>query len=320
MQFSKDVLKINCESEAERICAFIKNQLLSMHREGIVIGLSGGVDSALCSALSVKAIGKDKVLGLLLPDRESSPQSAELALNHAKQLGIRTQLVDITPILDAFGTYEKRDAVAKAIYPEFGAGHKLKITLPSDILDKDSLNFFTLTTFDPNGITKSVRLNSKQARGIIAATSTKHRTRMMTQYYYAEKSNYLVCGTTNKSEAVQGLFVKYGDGGVDIEPICHLYKNQVFQLAEYLEVSKEIIERDPCPDTYSAPVTDEEWYFRMPLKQLDLLLYAWENKVDIPQVCRIMELTEEQIKRVFRDFTNKNNATRHLRQLPPTVQ
>jgi NAD+ synthase len=319
MQFSKEVLKINCEVEADKISGFIKNQLLSMHREGIIVGLSGGVDSALCAALSVRAIGKDKVLGLLLPDRESSPQSAEFASRQAKQFDIKTITVDITPILEAFGTYEKRDAVAKSVFPEFSERHKLKITLPSDILNKDSLNFFTLTVVDPEGATKSTRLNNAQARGIIAATSTKHRVRMMTQYYYAEKNNYLVCGTTNKSEAIQGLFVKYGDGGVDIEPIAHLYKNQVFQLAERLGVIEEIIGRAPCPDTYSAPVTDEEWYFRMPFKQLDLLLYAWENKVDISEVCRITELSEEQLKRVYRDFANKFNATKHLRQLPPTL-
>jgi len=319
MGFSKDVLRINGESEGERIVTFIKGQVQSMHRKGIVIGLSGGVDSALSAALSVKAVGKDRVLALLLPDKESSPQSAEFATKQAALLDIEPVTIDITPVLTAFGTYEKRDAVARAIYPEFGEGHKLKITLPSDILDKDGYNFFTLTTVDPQGNIRTTRLNNEQAQGIIAATCTKHRTRMMTQYYYAEKLNYLVCGTTNKSEAIQGLFVKYGDGGVDIEPIAHLYKNQVFQVAEHLGVIPEILNRAPCPDTYSAPVTDEEWYFRMPFKQLDLLLYAWEHKVEISEICRIMELKEEQVKRAFRDFSNKYNATRHLGEMPPTL-
>jgi len=319
MVFSKDILKIDSTSEADRIITFIKNQVLAMHRRGIVIGLSGGVDSALSAALSVRAVGKERVLALLLPDKESSPQSAVFATEQAKRLGIEATTVDITPVLEAFGTYEKRDAVAKSIYPDYGEGHKLKITLPSDILNKDGYNFFNLTVIDPAGTARTTRLNNEQAQGIIAATCTKHRTRMMTQYYYAEKLNYLVCGTTNKSEAIQGLFVKYGDGGVDIEPIAHLYKNQVFQLAEHMGVIPEILNRAPCPDTYSAPVTDEEWYFRLPFEQLDLLLYAWENKVDVPEVCRVMALREDQVKRVFRDFASKHKTTEHLRQFPPSL-
>ena len=319
MAFSKDVLKIDCAAETGRIVAFIREQVRIMHRKGIVIGLSGGVDSALSAALSVEAVGKDKVLALLLPDKESSPQSAAFATKQAEALGIEAITIDITPVLEAFGTYGKRDAVAKAIDPEFGEGHKLKITLPADILNRDGYNFFTLTTIDPLGHAKTTRLNNDQAQGIIAATCTKHRTRMMTQYYYAEKLNDLVCGTTNRSEAVQGLFVKYGDGGVDIEPIAHLYKDQVFQMAGHLGVIPEIIGRAPCPDTYSAPVTDEEWFFRMPFKVLDLLLFAWENKVDMAEIARVMELKEDQIKRAFRDFASKFQTTEHLRHFPPSL-
>jgi len=319
MTFTKDVLKIDCQREAERVSLFIREQVRSLHRKGNVIGLSGGVDSAVSAALSVNAVGRDRVLALLLPDKESSPESAEFATKQAQQLGIEALTIDITPVLEAFGTYEKRDAIARSIQPDYGAGHTLKIALPSDILNKDGYNFFTLTTYDPQGRSRTTRLTNEQAQGIIAATCTKHRTRMMTQYYHSEKLNYLVCGTTNKSEAIQGLYVKYGDGGVDIEPIAHLYKTQVFQLAEYIGVIPEIIKRAPCPDTYSAPVSDEEWYFRMPFKTLDLLLYGWEHKVDLPEVCRVMGLTGEQVKRVYRDFDSKYRTTRHLGQLPPTL-
>lgn len=319
MTFSKDVLNIDRAAETERIVAFIRDQVRLMHRKGIVIGLSGGVDSALSASLSVRAVGKENVLALLLPDKESSPQSAAFATAEAQRLGIEAVTVDITPVLEAFGTYDKRDAVAKAIYPDFGPGHTLKITLPADILNRDGYNYFTLTVYDPEGRSRSSRLTNDQAQGIIAATCTKHRTRMMAQYYHSEKLNYLVCGTTNKSEAVQGLFVKYGDGGVDIEPIAHLYKDQVFQLARHLGVIPEILDRAPCPDTYSAPVTDEEWFFRMPFKTLDLLLYAWETEADIAEVCRVMELREDQVKRAFRDFDSKYRTTEHLRRFPPSL-
>jgi NAD+ synthase len=319
MAFHKNILKIDCTIEAERISSFIKKQVLLMHKDGIVIGLSGGVDSALSATLSVKALGKDKVLGLILPEKESSPVSAEYAIKQANKLAIRTATVNITPILEAFGTYERRDAVAKSVFPDCNSNFKLKITLPPDLLSKDAFNFFTLTIIDDEGKVKSSRLKNEQWRSIVAATCTKHRTRMMEQYYFAEKNNYLVCGTTNKTETVQGLFVKFGDGGVDIEPIAHLYKNQIYQLAEHLGVIKEIIQRQPCPDTYSAPVSDEEWYLRIPYKQLDFLLYAWENNVAIPEVCKVMDLTEEQANRAFRDFTGKFNVTKHLRQLPPTL-
>ncbi len=320
MSFNKDILRIDGAKEAEKIGEFIRQQTKRLRRQGAVIGLSGGIDSALSAAMCVQALGKDKVFGLMLPDKESSPDSEAFATRHAQQLGIRYEVVDISPVLEAFGSYEKRDAVARSIFPEFIKDYKLKITLPANVLDNDTFNVFTLTIVAPDGSTKTAFLNNSQTKGIIAATCTKHRTRMMTQYYYAEKMNYFVCGTTNKTEALQGLFVKYGDGGVDIEPLAHLFKAQVFQLSEHVGVIDEIIQRKPCPDTYSAPVTDEEWYFRMPYGILDLLLYAWEKKLDVKEVANVMGLTETQVNRAFRDFKNKYNATKHLNELPPTLE
>lgn len=316
MNFHRNILRIDCRNEVEHICSFIKQQTIAMKRDGIVIGLSGGIDSALSAALCVKALGKEKVFGLILPEKESNPISAKYARKQAEELGIKTEAIDITPVLEEFGTYEKRDEVIREIFPEYDSGYKLKITLPADLLSKDAFNFFTLKTENGNGNVKSARLNKESLNGIVAATNTKQRTRMMYLYYYAEMKNYLVCGTTNKSEVIQGYFVKYGDGGVDIEPLAHLYKTQVYQLSEYLDVIKEIIDRAPSPDTFSFQVSDEEFYFRIPYDELDLLLYAWENNIVVSEVCEVMDLREEQVKRAFRDFTSKHNATKHLRQLP----
>jgi NAD+ synthase len=320
MEFHKDVLKLDGKSEVERICEFIRQELRDMKRDGIVIGLSGGIDSALSAALCVRALGKDRVFGLILPEKESNPVSAEYATKHARELGIETETVDITPTLEAFGTYKKRDDLIREVFPDYDSNSKSKITLPADLLSRDSLNFFTLKIDDGKGNVKSARLNKKMLNGIVAATDTKQRTRMMHLYYYAEKKNYIVCGTTNKTELIEGFFVKYGDGGVDIEPLSHLYKTQVYQLSEYLGVTREIIERAPSPDTWSFQVSDEEFYFRIPYEILDLLLFAWEYNIPTERVCEVMDLTAEQVKRAMRDFNAKYNATRHLRQLPPTLE
>ena len=257
---------------------------------------------------------------MILPEKESNPVSAEYAAKHARELGIETETVDITPTLEAFGTYRKRDEMIREVFPEYSSESKSKITLPADLLARDSFNFFTLKIDDGKGNVKSARLNKKSLNGIVAATDSKQRTRMMHLYYYAEMKNYIVCGTTNKTELLEGFFVKYGDGGVDIEPISHLYKAQVYQLSEYLGVIREIIERTPSPDTWSFQVSDEEFYFRIPYEKLDLLLYAWQNKIPAEQVCESMNLSEEQVNRAIRDFNAKYNATKHLRQLPPTLE
>ena len=320
MDFHKDILKVDCKSEVERICSFIKQQVREMRREGALVGLSGGIDSALAAAVCVKALGREKVFGLILPEKESNPISAEYAAKHAKELGIATETVDITPTLEAFGTYEKRDNAIKTVFPEYNDNYKSKITLPPNLLARDAFNFFTLKIDDGKGNVQSARLNKRALNGIVAATDTKQRTRMMHLYYYAEKMNYIVCGTTNRTEVLEGFFVKYGDGGVDIEPLAHLYKTQVYQLSEHLGVISEIIERAPSPDTFSFQVSDEEFYFRIPYADLDLLLYAWEHNIPVEDVCKAMDLTEEQVKRAKRDFEAKYNATKHLRHLPPALE
>ena len=312
----REVLQIDCIEESRRISDFILQQVVEMKRDGAIIGLSGGIDSALSATLCVNALGKERVLGVHLPEKESSPLSTEYSLLHARKIDLKTKTVDITSVLEGLGTYSKRDAAIKLNIPEYDHTYRSKIVLPEDLLLKDTFNFFRLVYDDGSGNTKSKRLDSRSLRAIVAATNMKHRMRMLHLYYFAEKNNYIVCGTTNKNEYIQGFFVKYGDGGVDIEPIMHLYKTQIKLLTRHLGVINEIIERKPSPDTFSLTVSDEEMHFRIPWEILDPLLYAWENQVDIEEVCASMNLTRKQVERVFRDFSSKYKATEYLRKQP----
>ncbi|MEW5803126.1 MAG: NAD(+) synthase [bacterium] len=318
--FTPDVLQIDPEVETNHLCTFIRDQVVNrFKRQGAVIGLSGGVDSAVISELLVRALGPDRVLGLILPEKESNQISEIYARKQAGKLGIAVQKVDITEQLKAFGVYEKRDAVIRSIFPEFDdSTHTFNICLPQNILQKDRINYHSITIVDENHNRKTARLLPKDWMAISACQNIKQRTRMINLYALAERNNYLVCGTTNKSEADQGFFVKCGDGGVDIEPIAHLYKTQVFQLARYLGVIGEIINRTPSPDTYSLPVSDQEFYFCLPYQVLDLALYAYEHQIQSARAAEVLSISEEQLARIYKDIQAKARATWHLRALPPS--
>ena len=321
MVFSKDVFALDPEAETERICCFIRKQVFQDYkRKGAVVGLSGGVDSALIASLCARALGVDRVLGLLLPEKESNPVSEPYAREQAAKLGIRTERVDLMPLLTAMGVYDRKNEVIRHLCPGFDPDRdKTKISLPPNLLERQGLNVFTLTVTKPDGSSRAFRLGAEDFRAIEAAQNMKQRTRMMQLYYHAEKLHYIVCGTTNKTENDQGFFVKFGDGGVDIEPIAHLYKAQVYQLARHLGVTENILNRTPSPDTWSGRVSDEEFYFRMPYHVLDQLLYAWNNDVPNSEIRDALGLTDEQIARAFGDFDAKHKATAHLRTGPASI-
>jgi len=318
--FSKSVLNLDPAAEANRISEFIREMVVrKFKRKGAVIGLSGGIDSAVVSEICVQALGRDRVLGLFLPEKESNPISLQYAQQHAAKMGVEAITVDITDHLESFKVYERRNAIVQAMFPEFDGSWRFHITLPQDLLEKDRINYHTIITEDKGGVRRQERISGSDWLAISACQNMKQRIRMMQMYYYAERINYIVAGTTNRPELMQGFYVKYGDGGVDIEPIAHLYKIQVYQLARYLGVIEAIIQRSPSPDTYSLPVTDKEFYFCMDYEVLDILLYAHKHGVAIEEVSKETGLKPEQIKRAFRDFAAKERATWHLRQLPPSL-
>jgi len=321
MKFSLDVLKINPEQEIEKLSQFIKDQIKTVfRRKGIVVGLSGGIDSACIAAVAVHTLGPEKVVGLVLPETESNPISSEYAMKHAKALGIEHRQIDITPTVDSVVHYKWRDDFMQNLVPEYKPGYKYNITLPTDLLERDSFSFYNLQVQMPDGEIKKKRLNVDEFRTITSFANIKIRARMLHLYAEAERRNLIVAGTTNRTEFILGDFCKYGDGGTDIEPFTHLYKNQIYHISDYLTVTPEIINRAPSPDTFSLPVSDQEFFFRISFDKLDHLIYAWEHEIPEGEAAKVLDLSEEAVKRAYKDFASKYRATAHLREVAYTLE
>ncbi len=320
MKFNLDILKIDPVQHLEKLTKFIVDQMNTVfRRKGIIVGLSGGIDSACIAAVAVHAIGKEKVIGLVLPESESNPISSEYAIKHAQVLDIEHRQINITPTVDSIVQYKWRDEFIQKLIPEYKPNYKYNITLPTDLLERASYSFYLLQVQMPDGEIKKKRLNMEEFRTITSFANIKIRARMLHLYAEAERQNLLVAGTTNRTEFILGDFCKYGDGGTDIEPFTHLYKNQIYQLSNYLEVIPEIINRQPSPDTFSLPVSDQEFFFRISFEKLDHLLYGWEHEVPINDVANVLDISEDAVERAFKDFTTKNRATAHLREVPNTL-
>jgi NAD+ synthase len=316
--FHKDILKIDTRAVAERFTAQLEQDVFeSLHRRGGVVGISGGVDSSVVLALSAAALGANRVLGVILPENDSNPESRQLAQNLGRHLGVKTIVEDITPILGSSGCYRRRDQAVAQLFPDFDSStHKIKIGLPQNILDRDLINVFSITIVGPDGIQQTKRLPPREYLEIVAASNLKQRTRMSMLYYYAELHNYAVIGTGNKHEYQQGFFVKYGDGAADVMPIIQLYKTQVYQLAQHLNIPAEIIQRPSTSDTYSAASTQQEFFFQLPFDLMDLLWYGYENQYPAAEVAAALDMTEAQVKRAYQNFQQKQRTTEYLR-LPP---
>jgi len=319
--FDLNVLDIDCESAVERIRDCLVEQVRGqLRRRGTVLGLSGGVDSSVTAALCVRAFGPKNVLGLFMPEADSSDESLELGHIIADHLGVETETEDITPVLEGAGCYARRNEAIRALFPDFGPGWKCKIVLPPDRLDSDRLNVFSLVVQSPEGEVSQARLPLKQYLQVVAASNMKQRTRKMLEYYHAERTNFAVAGTPNRLEYDQGFFVKGGDGLADVKPIAHLYKTQVYALARHLGLPEAITSRPPTTDTYSMPQTQEEFFFCLPYDKLDLILWAYNHHVAAGIVGEVMGYTIEQVQRVYRDVEAKRRTTAYLHMAPLLVE
>jgi NAD+ synthase len=312
----RDGLRIDAAAAAAQIESAIRDIVFAqLRRKGAVVAISGGIDSSVVAALCARALGKDRVLGLLLPEADSSPDSRRLATLLADSLGIRTETEDITPILTAAGCYRRRDDAIRSVLPEYGDGFKCKIVLP-DASDSAAYPIFSVVVQGPDGRQKRVRLSYEAYLGIVAATNFKQRTRKMLEYYYADRHQYAVSGTPNLLEYDQGFFVKNGDGAADFKPIAHLYKCQVYQLAAYLGVPEEIQNRPPTTDTYPLEQSQREFYFTLSMEDMDLCLFAKNHETPAAALAAELGVEEQRIERLYAMIESKRKAARYLLAAP----
>lgn len=317
---SRDVLRLSPASETARIAASIEDSVFKqLRRKGAVVAISGGIDSSVVAALCVRALGSGRVLALMLPEAESSSDSLRLGRRLAESLGIRSVVEDITPLLRGAGCYERRDASIRLVDPEYAEGDKSKIVLPA-LSDGNAYPLFHVVVQSPDGRTRKARLTAPAYLGIVAATNFKQRTRKMLEYYHADLHEYAVAGTPNRLEYDQGFFVKNGDGAADFKPIVHLYKSQVYQLAEYLGVPDEIRRRPPTTDTYPLEQTQEEFYFTVSLETLDFCLYGKNQGIAASDLAEGLNLELALVESVYWMIEARRRAARYLHSPPLLVE
>ena len=292
----------------------------TLRKKGVVVAVSGGIDSSVCAALAVRAVGASRVLALILPEADSSPESRARGEILCRHLGVRFEVTDITPILSAFGCYRWRDEAIRSVFPEFGPEWKSKIVLSGSPLEGDRMNFFKVVVRNPAGDLLEKRLPLDAYLQVVAATNFKQRTRKTLEYFHADRLNYAVTGTPNRLEYDQGFFVKNGDGAADLKPIAPLYKTQVYALAGALGLPEEIRSAIPTTDTYSLAQGQDEFFFALPYDKMDVVLYGLNHGMEAVRVAGETGLTSDQVERVFQDIRTKRRTTHPLHMKPVLME
>lgn len=315
----KHVLTLDAANEVDKISGRIRELLQTdLKKRGLVVAISGGVDSAVCAALSVRAVGTGKVFGLLLPEHDSSSQSVSLGEQVAQQLGIEYQVQNIAPTLDAIGCYHWRDEAIRKIFPDYTSEWKNKIVIAGG--GEGKINYFQLVVQSPDGQVFQQRMDLKEYLQIVAATNYKQRIRKTVEYFHADRLNYAVVGTPNRLEYDQGFFVKNGDGSADLKPIAHLYKTQVYQLARFLDLPDAVRNALPTTDTYSMAQGQDEFYFALPYHQMDLALWGYNHDVPAVEIAEVLDISEERAAFIYKDIQSKRRTTRYLHARPYLIE
>ncbi len=314
MSLDRTALDIDPGAESERICAALRSAVRDLRRRGAVIGISGGVDSAVCAGLAVRALGSERVLALILPEKESSPKSAVRARALATHLGLQVIEQDIAPALEAIGCYRSRDEAVRRVLPDYGEGWRMKLVVTGGL--EGRFNHFKLIAQSSEGTRCEARLGLPEYLEIVAATSFKQRMRKAVEYFHADRLHYAVIGTPNRLEYDQGFFVRNGDGSADVKPIAHLYKSQVYALAKYLGLPREVATAAPTTDTYSLSQGQDEFYFALPYREMDLALWALNHGIAAAELARALGISVEQAGFVYEDIRAKRRATRYLHGRP----
>ncbi|MDH5832462.1 NAD(+) synthase [Luteimonas kalidii] len=309
------VLDLDCEREATRICAALREAMAgTLKRRGLVVAISGGIDSSVCAALAVRAIGASRVHCLILPERDSDPDSAARAKLLADTLGVTAETFDIAPALEAIGAYAARDAAVRTVLPAFGPDWKMKLAIAGG--SDGAINRFRLVAQAPDGSLHEHELRLHEYLTIVAATSYKQRLRKTIEYFHADRLHYAVVGTPNRLEYDQGFFVKNGDGSADVKPIAHLYKSQVYAMARHLGLPERLCNAQPTTDTYSLAQGQDEFYFALPYRAMDLALWSLEHGVEAAALAQALALSTEQAQAVYDDIARKRRTTRPLHLRP----
>lgn len=314
--FTLDALKIDCESESRRLVSFIRHTVGEvLHKQGAVVGVSGGIDSSLLAALCVRALGAKRVVAVLMPEKDSDPSTLGFSRLVADSLGIRSFHRDITPILAALGFYQDHADVIRGLIPEYSEGWKSKMVI-SDPLEIAEFAYFSIVAQAPDGTRVKKRLPAEAFLKIVALSNFKQRTRKMLEYHYADRFNYAVGGTSNRVETDQGFFVKLGDGSGDFKPIAHLYKSQIFQLAEHMAIPEEIRRRPPSADIHSLAQGQDEFFFVLPYEKMDACIYGELHGIPPEEVAEVIGLGAEKVSRIYRNIAVRRDRTEYLRAQP----